>query len=326
MDTRSIFEVFTHAFTYSFKFFSGLLTEFSLSNPFLFTLLCLSIAFGLEAIFPRKIDYSLTKRKGFWVDLFYVVFYDFIIIFLGIYAIIHTMDFAFFKFLGVFGLSKDGLHFIDLTQLNPILHFIIIFLIIDFMEWLAHFLMHRFDFLWAIHKIHHANEEIGVASSRRFHLFEYLVFKPFAFLPTMFLGGIPKSFAIVYSSIIVFFAFWTHANSKVPFGIFNKLINNPNTHLWHHAMNFPNKYGVNFASVLNIWDVLFGVYYNPKDKIPHLGTHDMKEVPNNVIGHFTYPFKYWFTKKSVTNRYDLAPSVAKSKPSNVKSKKKRKKK
>ena len=142
----------------------------SLGNPFLFTIACLLLAFGLESIFPRHIDYNRIKRKGFWLDLFYVLFYDCIIIFIGLFAVTNLLDHYFFQFLGIWGVTKANIAILNINEMPVIVQALAIFILVDFMEWLAHFLMHRFDFLWAFHKIHHAQEEIGVASSRYFHI------------------------------------------------------------------------------------------------------------------------------------------------------------
>ena len=169
----------------------------------------------------------------------------------------------------------------------------------DLFEWLAHYLMHRINFLWAFHKIHHAQEEIGVASAHHFHIAEYFVFKPLIYIPLSVIGYTATQYAVYTSLILAFLAFFTHANIKFRFGIFNYLINSPNTHIWHHAKNLPKEYpyGVNFASVLNIWDVLFGYYYLPEKRKPKLGVQDNKKMPKDFIGQFIYPFREVFKNK-----------------------------
>lgn len=74
----------------------------------------------------------------------------------------------------------------------------------------------------------------------------------------------------------------------------------------HHAKNLPKeyRYGVNFASALNIWDVLFKVYYLPDGKKPKLGVFDNDEVPDSFLGQLIYPLKYLWNKKRATNRFD----------------------
>jgi len=134
----------------------------SMSNPFLFTVVCLLLAFVLELILPRQINYSQIKRKGFWLDMFYVLFYDFIIIFIGLFALTNLLDKYFFQFLETWGITKSSIIIYNIGETSIWIQVLVMFLVVDFMEWLAHFLMHRFDFLWAFHKIHHAQEQIGV--------------------------------------------------------------------------------------------------------------------------------------------------------------------
>lgn len=277
----------------------------SLSNPFIFTVLCIGLAFALEFLLPRHIDYNRVKRKGFWLDLFYVLFYDFIIIFIGLFAVTNLLDHYVFQFLGMWGITKANIIVWNINETPIIVQVLVIFILVDFMEWFAHFLMHRFDFLWAFHKIHHAQEEIGVASSRHFHIGEYFVFRPLAYLPFIFLGYSATHYATYTTFLIVFLAFFTHANAKIPLGPLNYIINSPNTHIWHHAKNIPFKYGVNFASVLNIWDVIFGFYYLPDDKEhkPELGVFDNNDVPNSFLGQLIYPFTYLFSSKWKTNNF-----------------------
>ncbi len=303
-------KTFSEIQAFYFDYFLGAIQKFSTENPFLLVTVCLLLAFILEISLPKRIEYDRVKRKGFVIDLFYFFIYDFVIFFLGLYAVTYVLNNLFYSIIGGLGLDKASLQIFDIHGLHIVFQIIILFVIVDFFEWFAHFLMHRFDFLWAFHKIHHAQEEIGVSSSRHFHILEFFVFKPIVFLPVSLIGYTTSEYAIYTSFFIVFVAFFTHANAKIPLGKLNLLINSPNTHIWHHAQNVPEKfrYGVNFASVLNIWDVLLGYYYLPDDsKNPQLGIWDMEEVPKTIWGQFFYPFKYLFTKKWTSNRFDVIP-------------------
>lgn len=327
MQIDNFIERFVFYQKYSWNYCWEHIQIFSMSNPFLFTLVCLLLAFGLEYLFPRKINYNQIKRKGFWLDLFYVLFYDFIIIFLGIFAITNLLDYYLFEFLKIWGINKSSIIIWNINKAPVWMQVLVLFIVVDFMEWLAHFLMHRIDFLWAFHKIHHAQEEIGVASSRHFHIGEYFIFKPMAYLPFIFLGYSATHYATYTSFLIVFLAFFTHANAKIPLGPLNYIINSPNTHIWHHAKNIPLKYGVNFASVLNIWDVIFGFYYlpTPKESQPELGLFDIKDVPKSFLGQFIYPFTYLFSAKSKTNDFAEVSRAYQAKKVEQISRKKRKK-
>jgi len=171
------------------------------------------------------------------------------------------------------------------------------------MEFLAHFFLHRSDFLWAFHKIHHAQEELGAASTRRFHWVEMIIFKPLVYIPFALIGYSVPDYFLFQITVQNVWGFFTHSNIKVRWGFLNYIINTPETHAWHHAKNVPGKYGVNYASILNIWDLIFGFYYVPKDKTPVLGIPDQKEVPTTFLGQFVYPFKLIFSGKYKSSAY-----------------------
>jgi len=112
--------------------------------------------------------------------------------------------------------------------------------------------------------------------------------------------------------IAYFLVFFSHCNVKINFGILNKIIITPNTHYWHHAKNIPRKYGVNYASVLVIWDFLFRSFYLPEDpKLqPILGVPD-NDVPKGFFGQLIYPFKTLFTKKKDAQMMNVSKVKAK---------------
>ena len=60
--------------------------------------------------------------------------------------------------LGFFGLSN--IIAIELQLLPNWLEYIIIILVVDFVQWFTHILMHRWKFLWSFHKVHHSVKEM----------------------------------------------------------------------------------------------------------------------------------------------------------------------
>ena len=204
-------------------------------------------------------------------------------------------ELVFMKTLGVFGVHS--LKVADITSWNPFLQVLIMFLIQDFMEYWAHFLLHKFDFLWAFHKIHHAQEELGAGSTRHFHFVEMFVFKPLIYIPFAMVGYSAVDYFLFQITVQNVWGFFTHMNIKVNWGFLNYIFNTPETHIWHHAKNIPHKHGVNYASILNIWDLMFGNFYLPKDKKPILGVPDQKSMPVTFLGQIVYPFKLLLKKK-----------------------------
>ncbi len=304
MQVNSYWELFLKYLEYYFNFSVNNLTNLSFQNPFLWVAFWVVVCLLMEMFLPRKMEYSSFKRKGFWLDMFYVLLYDILFVAFGFYAFTALVDVMFKQFLLGFGV--ESLVLFDMSAYSVILQVAVLFVLQDLIEFIAHFLMHRVDFLWAFHKIHHAPEEISFASSRHFHWGEYFIGKPLMYIPFSMLGYSAPQYVYVVVTIFIFEAFFTHANVKTNFGFLNKIINNPETHYWHHAKNIPGRYGVNFASVLNIWDVLIGTYYCPKDKSlqPELGTDDSHEVPKGFFGQMIYPFKYLLTKKKKTNVFE----------------------
>lgn len=294
----SIIEVFAQGFAESKQVFRHQLMNPSFSNPFYMIPTIALFTFLLELYMPKKLDYHPIKRKGFALDLFYVIFTDYLLMVVGFYALSKVATYLFDSAMGTFGVTSYLIF--DITELNGVVQFLIIFIILDFLQWFGHYLLHRVDFLWHFHKIHHAQEDLGFASTRRFHWVEFMVFKPLLFMPFILLNVNLSQFLIVYFWIGLTFTFFSHTNIKVNARWFNKIFISPDTHYWHHASNLDRRYGVNFASTLTIWDHLFGYFYYPRDeegKKPVLGVEDQNRMPKTFIGQFFYPFQQIIKRK-----------------------------
>lgn len=292
-----------------------MITHPSFTNQFTVLFTVWPVMFILEHILPRNKNYSPIGRKGFLLDLFYLFFIDFLFLVIGFAAVTYTVEYAFTNWMKHLGIP---LPWFDPSFIPGWLQFIFFFVVLDFFEFLAHFLLHRINFFWAFHKIHHAQETLGFASTRHFHFMEYLVLRPLSWIPFGILGFSDDKyllFSAYYMWIGFTLVFFSHCNVKVNFGFLNKIIITPNTHYWHHSKNIPRKYGVNYASVLVIWDLLFKSYYLPDDpKLqPILGVPD-NDVPHSFLGQMWYPFKSLFSKKKDAQM--LTPKPQKKKINN----------
>lgn len=292
---KEIVEVFSNTFNMYADYAMHSLKNPAWNNPFYIVPSICIITFILEVVLPKKKNYSLLGRKGFFLDLFYVFFIDFLLNIIGFYAMTSVVEFVFRKSLAAIGI--DSVVIADIHNLPFFFQFLVAFVLVDFVQWFGHYLLHRFNFLWHFHKIHHAQEELGFASTRHFHWFEYFVFKPLLYIPFNFLNFSVAEFVGIYLWFGLFFTFFSHCNVKVNWKWFNLIFISPETHYWHHAKNIPHKFGVNYASTLTLWDHLFGFYYYPKDKEPILGVPDQKEIPSSFLGQMIHPFKELFVKK-----------------------------
>ena len=152
----------------------------SFTNVYYCVLIAYLFCFTLEVVLPKQRKHGLLSRKGFWLDTFYVFFNDVIVYVIGLFGLCAVTELIFLKILGLFGVHT--LKFADITHWNPILQVGILFVIQDFCEFWAHYFLHRFDILWAFHKIHHAQETLGAGSTRRFHFVEMFIFKPIIYI------------------------------------------------------------------------------------------------------------------------------------------------
>ena len=294
-----IIDVFSQSTKQIYDFTLYQLKHPSFVNVYYCVLIAYAFCFFLEIILPKQRQHGLLSRKGFWLDTFYVFFNDVLVYIIGLFGICAVTEFIFLKSLSFFNIHS--LLVCDIKSLNPFLQVLIMFLIQDFCEFWAHYLLHRSDFLWSFHKIHHAQETLGAGSTRHFHFFEMFIYKPILYLPFAMIGYSVMDYFLFQITVQNVWGFFTHTNIKVKWGFLNYIINTPQTHSWHHAINIPRHYGVNYASILNIWDLIFGFYYLPKDVQPKIGVPDQKQMPTTFLKQMMYPFKLVFSGKYKEN-------------------------
>lgn len=282
------FSMYWTYLTHSFK-------DPDVHNPLIYLFLVYAITFSIEQLAPKRLNYPVVGRKGFWTDLMYLFFIDFAIQAIGLYAVATAVEFIVLKLFSNAGIETPLFNLHD--ALPPYLRFFVFFVVIDFLQWGAHFILHRSNFLWQFHKIHHAQEQLGFASTRHFHFGEYLVLKPAFWIPFALCGFKTVDYVIWYVWIAYMLTFLSHCNIRINWGFLKYVFITPETHFWHHSRNIPGKYGVNYASSLAVWDLLFGFFYNPKDKEPVLGIPD-NDVPETFWGQMAYPFKAIFRMKN----------------------------
>lgn len=241
----------------------------------------------IEIAFPWRKNQSVF-RKDFWLDAFYMFFNFFIfaICISGIYKILGVL-------FNDFGISAKSFAIVDLTTMPSWLQLLVFFVVLDFVQWFTHILLHRYAFLWEFHKVHHSVKEMGFAAHLRYHWMENILYKPLKTIGVMVLGGFEPEQAYIVHFAAISIGHFNHANIKITWGPLKYLLNNPVMHLYHHAYELPkNTYGVNFGISLSLWDYLFKTNYVPEDSgtIP-LGFKGDEEFPKDFFGQNRYGFK-----------------------------------
>ncbi len=257
-------------------------------NNYFWGLIVISLAvWGLEMAFPWRKTQKII-RKDFWLDAFYMFFNFFIfaIIISGFYA-------TFEQLMTGLSLTMQSFTILDLSSLPSWAQLVIFFVILDFVQWFTHVLLHKFPILWQYHKVHHSVEEMGFAAHLRYHWMENILYKPLKTIGVMILGGFEPSQAFIVHFLAITIGHLNHANVKITWGPLKYIFNNSVMHLWHHARHLPESRdkGVNFGISLSLWDYLFKTNYIPAENGEiALGFDDLESFPKDFIGQNTYGF------------------------------------
>jgi len=252
-------------------------------NYFWFLVVLSLLVWVLEILFPWRKNQSIF-RKDFWLDFFFM-FFNFYIFNLVIFI-------AFSKFVtklvyDISGADITGVSVFDMSGLGWGWQMLIFFLATDFIQWFTHVLLHRFEFLWRFHKVHHSVEEMGFAAHLRYHWMETVFYTPMKFIAVMFIGGFAPEQAFIIYFFTIAVGHLNHANLGWSYGPLKYVFNNPKMHIWHHAKDLPNerRFGVNFGITLSVWDYIFGKNYIPSSgrDIP-LGFSGMEKFPKRFLG------------------------------------------
>ena len=245
------------------------------------------LVWGLEILFPWRKQQSIF-RKDFWLDAFYMFFnfFVFAIVISGVY-----------KLLGVLfsdmGISSRALAIVDMANWPQWKQLLLFFVVLDFVQWFTHVLLHRYPVLWEFHKVHHSVKEMGFAAHLRFHWMENILYKPLKTLGVMVLGGFEPEQAYIVHFAAIAIGHFNHANIKLTYGPLKYILNNPVMHLYHHAYTIPKgSHGVNFGISLSIWDYIFRTNYIPESGGQiELGFPGDETLPKGFWGKLTYGFK-----------------------------------
>lgn len=170
---------------------------------------------------------------------------------------------------------------------------VLAFVIADCGFYWGHRLVHRVPFLWNFHAVHHAPEHVYFLISARAHPIDNAVIRLCGLVPIYILGlGAPESakgslIATLTMLLLTVWGFFIHANLRWRYGPFEWLFATPAFHHWHHTRSeFRDR---NFASMLPMWDLMFGTWHLPASWTPSYGVDEA--LPASVAGQLVYPFR-----------------------------------
>jgi sterol desaturase/sphingolipid hydroxylase (fatty acid hydroxylase superfamily) len=179
-----------------------------------------------------------------------------------IHLFIHT-GFAVFIILLSDAARKYEFGLVQWLQASTLWTIILSIIVLDFFGgWLVHLIQHKIRLLWRFHIIHHSDNNVDVTTSLRHHLLES-VLRGIFFLIGVVVAGAPMYAVMIFQTLIVLSAQFSHANIRLPHivdTIISFVFVSPNMHKVHHHWQQPYT-DSNYGAVFSIWDRLFGTFY-----------------------------------------------------------------
>lgn len=209
-----------------------------------------------------------------------------------IYAIFYRGGFwAVFVMAAVLGALETNLAFLQLDVLSdvPKIPAIIVFWIGgDFFVYWCHRLQHSVPFLWAFHRVHHAEEELSALSIHRRHPVDEALFVFSWFIPMVLVLGIRVGHWVPLFVAMNLIEALQHAQLPWRFGPFYKVLVSPVFHAVHHSVD-PKHYNANYSIHFSIWDYLFGTAAEVQERPAAYGTDP--PMPENLLVQLFTPLR-----------------------------------
>ncbi len=227
--------------------------------------------------FKRLFTRQYWCNRSSYQDMTIIVINRLLFLILGLSWVFFTIEIAnqtlgFFKFF-----AEPWQRTSHLTS-SIALYSALLFLMDDASRFALHRLMHKFDFLWRIHQVHHSASTLTPLTVMRLHPIESFLYQArAAFVHGVcaggafyFLGFQPQDWQIwgVAVWVIAFNTFGAnlrHSPIAFSFGKFEKIFISPAQHQGHHGLNSMN---TNYGAVLAIWDRMFKSWREGKKENP----------------------------------------------------------
>jgi len=134
-------------------------------------------------------------------------------------------------------------------------------IIMDFVIYIQHVMVHAIPVLWRLHRVHHADLDYDVTTGARFHTIEIILSMLIKFVTILLLGP-PVIAVIIFEIVLNATAMFNHGNISLPKTIdkyLRLLLVTPDMHRVHHSIE-DDEANSNFGFSLPWWDRLFGTY------------------------------------------------------------------
>ena len=126
--------------------------------------------------------------------------------------------------------------------------------VFDFISYTVHRGLHRSDFLWNFHKVHHSSLSLDGLATTRAHMFEnFIRFLTPQFV--LFLIGMPVAQVTGAVAVYAIWGVFNHSNLGIDLRWTEPIFITPRMHRRHHI---PSTSQNNFGTIFSLWDRCFG--------------------------------------------------------------------
>ncbi|MBE9559828.1 MAG: sterol desaturase family protein [Proteobacteria bacterium] len=157
--------------------------------------------------------------------------------------------------------SEQGWGLLNYYDVPAMLAVIVSVVVMDFIIYLQHVMVHAIPVLWRLHRVHHADLDYDVTTGARFHPIEIILSMLIKFTTIVLLGP-PVVAVVIFEVVLNATAMFNHSNVRLNLVVdkwLRLLVVTPDMHRVHHSVE-DDETNSNFGFSLPWWDRLFGTY------------------------------------------------------------------
>lgn len=187
-----------------------------------------------------------------------------------------------------------GLVYLFPNASSPWVKYVLMFIALDFLDYVYHRTMHRVNGFWRFHLVHHTDMKMDVSTTVREHPGETILRNCFLFF-WVFITGASVEILILRQTFQSFSNITSHTSFRLSpktARVLGWLFITPNLHHVHHHFRLPYT-NCNYGDVFSIWDRLFGTFteLHEDETVFGLDTHMDESVAGNYLGVVAMPFR-----------------------------------
>ena len=202
--------------------------------------------------------------------------------------------------------SHWGLIYVLPNGESPWIKYGLMFIVLDFLDYVYHYIAHHVDTVWRFHLVHHTDQTVDVSTTFREHPGETFIRLCFL-LFWIALCGASVEVLILRQTFETIANVSQHTVFRLPpraARVMSWLFVTPNLHHAHHHFMTPGT-NCNYGDVFSIWDRLFGTYVDLSEVDMVFGLDSHMESNSDAIyllGLGFHSLRFWRATDAVQSK------------------------